>query len=166
MSKIKLLVLTMIISFLFSCSKEETYPDIPHIEFLSFTKIQNDYNVDEKGILTISFTDGDGDIGLAQGDTFSPFDPDSEYYYNFFIKYLERQNGILTEIDLPFTNNSRIPVIAADLVNKALKGEIEIELFFNNPLSQYDTVAFEVYIVDRALHKSNVITSTDIIVKK
>ena len=29
------------------------------------------------------FTDGDGDIGLDQQDTFPPFDEGSLYYYNF-----------------------------------------------------------------------------------
>ena len=46
------------------------------------------------------------------------------------------------------------------------KGEIEIEVFINNAFSDYDTIRFDAYIVDRALHKSNTIQTPEIIVNK
>ena len=161
------LIIFLAIGILFSsCIKKEEYPFVTHIEYVDFTKIQNSLGIDEKGILKISFTDGDGDIGLAPGDTFGPFSRDSAYYYNFFIKYFEKQKGIIKEIELPFPNNSRIPFLTPSGKNKALKGDIEITLFINNPLTTYDTILFQAYIVDRALHKSNVISTPEIKVKK
>ncbi len=150
-----------------SCIKsDDKYSEIPHIEFVSFTKINNGSNIDNQGIMKIFFTDGDGDIGLDKGDTFGRFHPDSIYYNNFFIKYFEKQNGIIKEVETKFSNNARIPMLTPQGKNKTLKGEIEITLFINNPLSIYDTILFEAYIVDRALHKSNTIRTPEIKVNK
>lgn len=152
--------------FLFSCTKEEEFPPEPAITFLSFTKIPNTTSFDEKGVLKIFFTDGDGDLGLNAGDTFAPFDKNSMYYYNYFIKYFEKQHGTFVEVTLPATFNSRIPRLEASGNSKSIKGEIELELFINNPFSAFDTIRFEAQIADRALNLSNVITSPEIIVKK
>jgi len=160
------LLLTALLMLSVSCLKKDKFPDTPAIQFVSFTKIQNATGVDNKGILKISFTDGDGDIGLTQGDTLPPFNIGSQWYYNFFITYYERQHGILKKIDLPFTNNSRIPPLSNSGSTKPIKGEIAIELYINNPLSSFDTIAFEAGICDRALNVSNNILTPDIVVKK
>ena len=52
-----------------ACLKTEEFPKEPHIDFKSYTR-STDYDK-----LTISFTDGDGDIGLDQGDTLAPYNP-------------------------------------------------------------------------------------------
>jgi hypothetical protein len=149
-----------------SCIKREQFPIEPYIEFVSFTKVQNTSGVDDKAIMTIFFTDGDGDLGLSEEDTLDPYNPDGDFYYNFLFTYLEKENGVYDTVTLPFTNNSRIPLVNPDLVEKPIKGEIEIELFINNPLSAVDTIAFDVQIIDRALHKSNIIRTPDLFVKK
>ncbi|MFH0892852.1 MAG: hypothetical protein V2A54_00315 [Bacteroidota bacterium] len=157
----------MIPLLLFSCKKKEEYPIEPAITFKSFTKIATANGIDNKGILTLTFTDGDGDLGLSQDDTTGNFAPGAEYYYNFFIKYYEKQKGVMTEIVLPFTNNARIPILRnRNKNNAALKGDIAIELFINNPFSAYDTIQYECYIVDRALHKSNAVKTDEIIIDK
>jgi hypothetical protein len=158
--------LIIVLMTFFSCTKEEDFPDEPAIEFISFTKISNSTNIDDKGILKISFTDGDGDVGLADSDTVPPYDKTSIYYYNFFITYFEKQHGVFVEVQPAVTFNSRIPILTSTSSNNSLKGEIEIELFINNPFSVYDTIRFDAYIVDRALHPSNVISTPEIIIKK
>lgn len=163
-------VLTIIVVsaslFLYSCKKHEVYPITPHIEFFKFTKIPTINNIDSKGILNISFTDGDSDIGLKPEDTTGSFKVGSPYYYNFYIDYYEKQNDSFVKIDLPLTNNSRIPYIEPDEAERGIKGNIEIELFINNILSKYDTIMFKAFIYDRALHKSNVIETPEIVIKK
>ncbi|HNW90154.1 MAG TPA: hypothetical protein PKN48_10860 [Bacteroidales bacterium] len=162
-----IIILMIIVLMIFlSCNKEEDFPDIPHVEFMDFTKIQNSNNIDEKGILKIYFTDGDGDMGLADSDTMPPYDKNSIYYYNFFITYFEKQHGQFVEVVPAVTFNSRIPVLTSSSSNGAIKGEIEIELFINNPFSVYDTIRFDAYIVDKALQASNVISTPEIILKK
>jgi hypothetical protein len=133
---------------------------------MSLTKISNNTTIDDKGVLKIFFTDGDGDLGLADFDTMPPFNKNSEYYYNYFITYFEKQHGTFKKVDLPVTFNSRIPRIASKGNSKSIKGEIDLEIYINNPFSTYDTIRFEASICDRALHMSNVITTSEIIIKK
>lgn len=163
-----LLSFSLILSlFVFvSCSKKEEYPVEPAIAFYSFSKIANNYKVDEKGILTISFTDGDGNIGIEPFDTLPPFNFNSPYYYNLFIDYYEKINGVFEKIDLPVSNNARIPFIDADLAERGIRGNIEVELYINNILSTHDTIKFSVFIYDRALNKSNVIETPEIVIDK
>lgn len=161
---------------LYGCRKKEKYPAVPQIQFKSFTKIISGNGVDDKGILAITFTDGDGDVGLDVKDTNAPFNKGSEFYYNFFIKYFEKHSGIATRVDssycisggfgIPITHDSRIPRLALEGDKNPLKGIIEINIAFNNPCSNYDTIMFEVYIADRAKNLSNKITTPEIIVKK
>jgi hypothetical protein len=161
--------LPLIILSVFSlnaCTPEEVFPPEPAITFLSFTKKANNTNIDDKGILKIYFTDGDGDLGLDDGDTIAPFDKNSIYYYNFFIKYYEKQHGSFVEVTLPTTFNSRIPRLTSKGNSPSIKGEIELEVFINNYFSPFDTVRFEASICDRALNISNTISTPEIIVQK
>jgi len=154
-------IFIIIFSFIlfFACQKIEKYPDIPEIEFVGVTRIINPDNIIDKVVLKISFTDGDGDIGLTQNDTLPPYD------YNFFIKYFEKRDGEFVEVVLKdFSFNARIPVLTPEGRNKSIKGEIQDTIIVNT-MSAYDTIRFETYIVDRALHESNVIITPDIITK-
>jgi hypothetical protein len=162
----KYALFALVLLFVAGCKKFETYPPEPIIEFISLTKIPNTLNIDDKGILKIGFTDGDGDIGLGQGDTLSPFNPGGAYYYNFFIFYYEKQHGTYVKFISNPPVHSRIPPVVSDVSDRGIKGEIEIEVEINNFFSPYDTIQFEMYIYDRALNKSNVIRTPDIKIKK
>lgn len=132
------------------CGPKEKFPEQPLITFKSFEQLGNSAK------LTISFTDGDGDLGLDPSDDQPPFDSASIYYNNFFLKYEEMQNGVWETPDLPLAVNYRIPRITPSGQNKTLQGDIAVDLFWPiRPGSPYDTVRFEVMIVDRALNESN-----------
>ncbi len=162
-----ILLLVLVSGMLFSsCTKHEVYSVIPHIEYKSFDKIPTSTGIDDKAYLTISFTDGDGDIGLRPEDTLSPYNPGNKYYYNFFIEYYELQGDTFVKIDLPISNNSRIPYVEPNLAELGIKGEVQIELYFNNITSAADSIRYEMYILDRSLHKSNVIMTPSIYVQK
>lgn len=144
-----------------SCMKTDEYPVEPSIELESFTRIYNSsQGIFDRGILRISFTDGDGDIGLGPDETEPPFD------YNFIITYFEIQNGDTVEELLVWYNkqtqefdtinhNARIPYLTAKGTSKAINGVIEDTLQIYNYNSEFDTILFRAYILDRALHKSN-----------
>ncbi|MBN1337675.1 MAG: hypothetical protein JXA03_00030 [Bacteroidales bacterium] len=161
-------VCTAIIAF-HACRKAEEYPVEPVIRLESFVKIFNSsQGIFDRGIMTLSFTDGDGDIGLGQNDTVAPYD------YNFIIRYFEVQHGDTVEEKLVWFNkitqtydtinhNARIPYLTARGDKKGIKGEIEDTLQIYNYNSGFDTVFFEAYIIDRALHKSNVVVTPPII---
>lgn len=164
--KIGLFAAIALIFALPACLPNNNFPDTPIIKYIGFEKFPKSDGTDSTGVLSFSFTDGDGDIGLAQGDTFPPNNFGSQYYYNFFTRYYEKQNGQFVEVVLDPPNNYRIPVLTPSGQNKSLEGDIEVELYINNPLSTYDTIMFEAWIVDQALHESNVIKTEEIVVQK
>lgn len=147
-------------AMLAGCLKTEEFPVVPHITFKSYEQRP------DSATLTISFTDGDGDIGLDQGDTLAPFNPGSHWYHNFFVDYYRMENGswVLQQFALPLYY--RIPVITPTGQNKALEGDISVELSPQVlPQAPGDTVRFGVRIADRALHESNTVHTDAIIVE-
>lgn len=147
------------------CRREPKYSIVPHIEFVSLEKIDNGTGHDSQAKLTISFQDGDGDIGLNETDREPVFAVDSPYYYNFFIYLYKKQQGEWVQLDLPTPLHARIPHLSND-VPESIEGKLSITTFINNPSSSYDTVRLTCYLVDRALHHSDTITTPEIIVKK
>jgi hypothetical protein len=170
-SNIILFVLIAFILGFASCKKVKKFSEIPRIEYLNFEKIYNpDLGIFERGVLSFSFEDGDGDIGLNNNDTFPPYDPSSKYHYNLIITYFEMQNGELVEVPIlwynpqteefdTLTQSARIPNLTPVGTNKAINGEIYDTLFIYNFNSSFDTIKFEAYIYDRALRQSNTIVT-------
>ena len=164
------IIVTILVSIAFalvttSCRHEQKYPVVPHIEFVSIEKVDNGTGHDSQAELTIYFQDGDGDIGLDETDREPVFAVDSPYYYNFFIHLYEKQEGEWVELELPTPLHSRIPHLSDD-VPESIEGKLSIVTFINNPYSSYDTVRLSCYLVDRALHHSDTITTPEIIVNK
>lgn len=161
----KLLFLFCLSSFtLSSCLEKKVYPDEPIIEFKSMIRSS------QTAELTISFTDGDGNFGLEQKDTLPPFCPDTcEFYYNLFMEYQEKQNGVWTTITLdpdlgqiPFYY--RIPLATPSGQFPSQIGEISIDMPVYYLASDYDTCRFEIVIYDKQLNKSNIVY-TDVFIK-
>jgi hypothetical protein len=148
-----------------SCMKQEKYPDIPEIAFQSFTAEFDSGLYAKRGFLTISFKDGNGDIGLRQDQTAPPFDTAGNYYYNYIIDYYEMQNGQFVKVDLDPSYNARIPYLTPYDVNKSIKGII-VDTLLLNPMPLHDTVKFKFFIYDRALNKSNVDSTPPIILRR
>ncbi len=170
-SNIRLFILILVLFSFATCTEKIEYPIEPYIEFTSFIKLNDGSGIDNRGILEFYYTDGDGDIGLYDEETQPPYD------YNLIIKYFEQQNGEFKEVFITYFNeetqeidtvsmNARIPILMPVGKNKAITGTIQDTLFINNYSSPFDTIRFEVYIVDRAFHESNTITTPPIIVKK
>jgi hypothetical protein len=154
------------IFFVFSgCVKQENYPDVPQIQLLSYTNVFDTGQYAVRGILIISFTDGNGDIGLNPNNTHPPYDTAGPYYYNYVISYFEKQQGVFKPIDLNPPFSARIPVLNSEFPGKPIKGIIADTLELN-PRPLFDTIKFEAFIYDRTLNKSNVISTQEIILKR
>jgi hypothetical protein len=164
-TKIILILLIPLFAGLTGCIKEEQYPLEPKIEFGSFATAKDLSGKDSLGQITISYTDGDGNIGLYPLDTVEP------RKYNFYLKIMQSVNNQLVEYkpaDTNVTFNARIPLLTPNGRNKNIKGNITmtLELYFARQMLKSDTIAFEIYIKDRDLNKSNVVKTPLFIIKK
>jgi len=161
LARILILIITVLLSGL-SCKKIESLPEIPSISFKNFTLIDTIDalgNEGKIGELTFDFEDGDGDIGLTQPDSLSA----DSTNFNLFFTLFSKTNGEFIEVsenDLETSLNYRIPYIEKEGQNKALKGEIQVDFIYL--LFEYDTIRYSFFILDRALHKSNVETTPEI----
>ena len=160
----KITVVSVILGtfFISSCLKPEEFPDEPKIEFVSF-----EAQGDSSGVFVISFTDGNGDIGLDIGDTLNPYEPSSYYYYNMYFDYYEIVDGDTVRGTSdpnnfptadPITLAFRIENITPIGQNKALKGEIKTTLeprYYHLGATSNDSILYKIVLIDRALNLSN-----------
>jgi len=149
-----------------SCKKTKDYPIEPVIGFKELKKFTDaTTSIDTGLVLTFSFTDGDGDLGYRSGDTLPPFNSSGEYYSNLILKFYYMDNGTFTElISSAGPPPYRIPAIESNEHSKATAGDliVDIELAGLGDIIPEDTFRFEIYVTDRALHKSNTITTSEI----
>ena len=174
MKKRNLIGLFLLAMAICACQKPVEYPIEPKIAYEGFTYLMNsDSTFSGKGIISISFTDGDGDLGLDDADTLSPFGFNDAHYYNMLVDYLKCVNGEFVKTPLLNWNvqtqsydtlsfNTRFKRVRDSEEPKAISGTIDYTLMVQNPFSPEDTVKFEIRILDRALHESNVIQTEPI----
>lgn len=152
------LILIIFITSLIGCIKPPDYPIEPEIQFLRFTKnTMNQGFLNEDSLLvTISFTDGDGDLG----------DHDS-------------LNIFLTDTRTNFLQDRyRIPFIPEQGSSNGISGEISFILFNTCCIYQSsippctpserqprDTLSYRIYIKDRAGNQSNEIETDPIFLR-
>ena len=135
------------------CKKTDEFSDIPSIGFKTLTVQKSPGSAfDSIAKLVVTFTDGDGDIGTIQYDGV----PD-----NFIIHLFQKTNGIWIANSANYSGH--LPYLTPTGNNKALKGEIAHSIFL--PFAQNNgTLRYEIYIFDRALNKSNTVTTPEIVV--
>ncbi|MEX1133027.1 MAG: hypothetical protein WEC15_07390 [Flavobacteriales bacterium] len=159
----KVAVLAAVLIFAVGCFPKEQFPVEPSITMKSFEQFG------DSASLTISFTDGNGDIGLEPSNLQPPFDTGSTYFHNMFLEYEELQNGVWVRPTLAIPFYYRIPNITPTGQNKVLEGDIAVALkpwpvFPAPPGSPNDTIRFSVQLVDRALNLSNTELTEQVIV--
>jgi len=156
MKKLKNSYIVLFISMgLVSCLPEANYPIEPVIKFIAF-----DISDDNTAVLSIEFTDGDGDLGLNSSDILPPFCSTCDHHFNLMCEYDELRDGEWTHIPLvpaqgqvPFYY--RVPRVNPSGSNPALKGVIEIAMNTWNLQSEYDTLRYRITLEDRGLNLSN-----------
>ena len=168
---IGLLLLALVVC---CCQKPVEYPIEPKIAYEGFTYLMNpDSTFSGEGVISFSYTDGDGDLGLDDADTLPPFGFNDAYYYNMVVDYLKCVNGEFVKTPLLSWNaqtqsydtisfNARFKRLRDSEEPKAISGTMDCKLTVQNPFSPNDTVKFEIRIFDRALHESNVIQTDPI----
>lgn len=160
-SAVKITILFSIL-FSFGCSKETPDPVPPSITF-----IDAQFSTDKSySIIQFEFFDGDGDLGLKQDEN------GGELEFNVFVDYYEKINGVwvlkspvitynTTEAKFDTTDlHLRLPFLENES-GRSLEGETKLDLLYDFTA---DTFRYEISIKDRALHLSNVITTSELVV--
>jgi hypothetical protein len=164
MRRIKYPLLSLIALLIIgSCTKIEHLSPIPNIKYNSFkifdtTDILG--NVTKAGKLEFYFEDGDGDIGLKVP---SGGQADST---NLFFTLYRKTDGIMElapEDDPLYPSDYRIPYMVRLGQNKIIKGTVTVTFLylFYTPT---DTIKYDFYLKDRALHESNVASTSEIVI--
>ncbi|MCC6819081.1 MAG: hypothetical protein IT245_09335 [Bacteroidia bacterium] len=148
---------------LVACKGEDfNFPVTPELKLNGVQQYQLN-GKDSAIVIDISYTDGDGDIGLEVSDTFPPFTFKTEYFYNLHVYPFEVVNGVSKPLIIPSSTdtinfNDRIHTLTPTGKNKAIFGSLKVTLKAQPYFSLTpDSMFYRVYIYDRQLHKSNVI---------
>tara|TARA_B110000263_G_C15149932_1_gene437365 strand:+ start:424 stop:855 length:432 start_codon:yes stop_codon:yes gene_type:complete len=134
------------IVLLFSCEKEQVISDTPIIEFKSISPATvQEYSDDI--IITISYSDGDGDLGENNPDI-----------HNLFVE--DNRNGIVYQF--------RIPHLAPDNNSIAIEGDFNITINGSGITDESSSqqVNYAIYVTDRAGNKSNTIITSSITIQQ
>jgi len=136
---------------LLACSEPPVYPDEPIIELVNLSKTsmqQSFVSTVDSILVTLSFTDGDGDIGSEPGDSSSS------------VLYIDKRQNELQPLRV-------IPTVGDIGVGKGISGEIFVILpttccinvatgaTCQRSPGTTDEVIYEMWIVDRAGNESN-----------
>lgn len=167
MKKINYLILiTASILMLDSCKKIEQIPPIPKIEYISFQIFDTTDILGNKakgGRLKFSFQDGDGDLGMHEQQGGQALDS-NDLNITLFRKIKGEMSAIPdTVLDPLKVSSFRIPYMERTGQNKILRGKIDV-IFLYQFYTIADTIKYDFYIKDRALNKSNVVSTNQIIV--
>lgn len=155
--KIKILLYLLLATAFAMCIRPPDYPVEPQIEFVGMTKttMRQGFGSEDSVYYTLSFTDGDGDLGGVSGkDSLNVYITD------------KRNNK-------PVEQTFRIPFVPEAGAKNGISGEIRFLMFTTcclslepciaTPSRPTDTLSYDIYIKDRAGHKSNVVQTKPII---
>lgn len=142
----KNIIYLCVIVLLFSCEKEQEISDTPIIEFKSISPASvQEYS--DNIIITISYSDEDGDLGENNPDI-----------HNLFVE--DNRNGIVYQF--------RIPHLAPDNNSIAIEGDFNITINGSGITDESSSqqVNYSIYVKDRAENKSNTITTSNITIQQ
>lgn len=141
-------LILLVIIFSFSCKKEEgiSFDPTPKIEYIGISPtVANEYT--DSVTITIKYNDGDGDLG--ENTTTA-------------------KNCFVTDNRIGITYQYRIKQLAPDGANIPIEGNLNIELggqgITDN--SNQQSASYTIYLVDRAGHQSNFVTTAAISIRK
>ena len=149
-----ILILTLLL--IYSCEDIRSYPPEPEITYvthhISDTIEPSLGNLVKYLYIEIKFADGDGDLTYYRDDN-NDTTTNSKIALAFYEKINGEYNG--TPVVNSLTNIPYGSVMDRTGQNKTITGKIKF-VYLLTPW-QYDTVRLDVYIIDKAYHKSNVI---------
>ncbi len=143
----KILFFVSFIFFITGCKKDEiTFPVEPKIVIVSTTP-SNPMQYTDPVTITIHYEDGDGDLGEN----------------NDLVK-----NCFVTDNRIGITYEYRIKQLAPAGASIPIEGNLNIDLGGQvlTDSSSQQSVTYTLYVVDRAGHKSNSVTTGEVVIRK
>lgn len=137
-------VIILLILLFTACKEDESidYSPTPQIEFVSIVP-QQVMEYQDSLVISISYIDGDGDLG-----------ENGNGIYNAFVKDLRN------DVEYKY----RIQQLAPNNANIIIQGTLDIVLdrlvLLQN--AQQEDTSFEIYVIDRAGNRSNIITTSSV----
>lgn len=162
MKQIRQIFLFLLILILGDCKQRPTFPASPEISFLDIKKIktQGSSGAKDSVTITLSFKDGDGDLGSTETQ-------------NYFAELQAKQDGVFKQIVVKDTipivyldKNGKFPPLNPDGRQGPIEGTLsygvstELAKYFGDSSSV--SVKFKVYIKDNAGHPSNTIETPEV----
>lgn len=142
-----------LISLLIACKKEQGNDPLPKISntpsILSVSINKSTINQFDDLVFTISYTDGDGDLGTDDADEKSIFITDNR--------------------DTSIVHAYHLPPLAPSGSNLTIQGSLNVTLqnvILLNQTNSAETANFSVKIKDRANQNSNIVTTTNVSINK
>ncbi len=157
-----------------SCLSPPDYPDAPSIGDARAEPMRVGTGGARRDSvrLTVSYQDGNGDLGLATGDTSGvyTFRGGNRNYFNYFLQpYVKNAQGTFQPVSTAKLGeyNGRFPRITADGAKAApVKGTLTYtqNFFLGAPFRPGQEVRFVISIQDRGLHESNQVTTNSFVI--
>lgn len=154
----KYLLLAIIGSaFVFSCVKKTTYNTVPEIEYQAFYPFEGD-----SADIQVKFTDGDGDIGVSDGDSTKTFWVN--YYYKDTVtnKYVGYYRPLFNDT---LKTGYIVKAPSDSYKGKPISGEISVRLQQMRHSKKIKNIKYVIYLFDANGNKSNVLTTPEIILE-
>jgi hypothetical protein len=164
--------LLWLLPLLFACKPEEArYSRVPGLSFSNYSRLLTPDGRDSLLFLTFNYTDGDGDLGLNDGDSAGPFQFGNPFFFNFDVRFFELVNGKFISVKDPLTGdtlnfNQRLPRITPSGIDKQIEGTIRITVPAQPSGFKPDSVQYRCRLKDRSLNQSAEISTPVIALKQ
>lgn len=163
-----ILLILSLFAFIQGCYKEPSFDTKPEI---SFKNIDKQIRIDpftgankDSLIISISFKDGDGDLGFSETEKDSA---EKLSNYNYVVKAFRQQKGKLTEIKSDIPYSGYFPRLTSDDKKRPIEGVLDYSLDFPHPFTpKKDSVQFQIFVKDRAGNVSNTVITKMIILNE
>lgn len=146
---------------LYTCNDKKVFSEIPEIEFIGVNQDTFDQGriVNDSIYLTIRFRDGDGDIGF-ENNTANIFLQDSrDGFVNTFSSPVIPINSSTVSLE------GSITVLVRTLLSVCCKFTTGQDPCTPSTTKPLDSLYYQIYILDRAGHKSNEVRTSTIYVR-
>lgn len=164
----------IILLFICSCERPPNYDKTPKIQFKSVEKsiIIGDLSLSKQDsvVITLGFQDGDGDLGMSTDKVGT--NPYVDFYKrNYHATLYKRVKGIYQEVVDLDGNSIEYGGVFPPLVDQEgpIDGDLNYHILISHNNAQileaFDTLRFEIFVIDRDLNQSNTVV-TDFFVYK